>query len=162
MRRYALLLIVLTGVALLAAPPLPSWLSSALHSLSPILLSRPAGNDALAFRTAAVERGELVATVRAAGTFNALVLVEVGSQISGQIKELYVDFNSTVTEGQLIARIEPETYEAKVAQEDPPNSSLVFLLLVHHVAICALIRESEVAWESESTFIAAARRIIAR
>jgi hypothetical protein len=88
--------------------------------------------------------------------------VEVGSQISGQIKQLYVDFNSTVTEGQLIARIEPETYEAKVAQEDPPNSSLVFLLLVHHVAICAFIREPEVAWESESTFIAAARRIIAR
>jgi HlyD family secretion protein len=70
----------------------------------------------LPYRTAIVERGDVVATVRAAGTLNALVLVEVGSQISGQVKELYADFNSTVTEGQLIARIEPEIYEAKLAQ----------------------------------------------
>jgi HlyD family secretion protein len=60
----------------------------------------------------------VVATVRAAGPLNALVLVEVGSQISGQIKELYADFNSSVTEGQVIARIEPATYEARVAQAE--------------------------------------------
>ena len=54
--------------------------------------------------------------MQAAGTLNALVLVEVGSQISGQIKELSADFNSPVTQGQVIARVEPEIYEAKLAQ----------------------------------------------
>ena len=43
-------------------------------------------------------------------------MVEVGSQISGQVKELYADFNSPVTQGQVIARVEPEIYEAKLAQ----------------------------------------------
>ena len=50
--------------------------------------------DAPAYRTVAVERGDIVETVQAAGTLNALVLVEVGSQISGQIRELSADFNS--------------------------------------------------------------------
>ena len=72
--------------------------------------------DAPAYRTAAVERGDIVATVQAAGTLNALVTVDVGSQISGQVKELYADFNSSVTQGQVIARVEPEIYEAKLAQ----------------------------------------------
>jgi HlyD family secretion protein len=135
MRRIALLLIVLTGGTVLSSPPVPSWLSATLGSLSPILLSPAAGIDALAFRTAAVERGELVATVRAAGTLNALVLVEVGTQISGQIKELYVDFNSTVTEGQLIARIEPETYEAKVAQAQAELEMAETLVALQHAQI---------------------------
>jgi HlyD family secretion protein len=102
-KQVFLLLIVLAGAA--AAPwlPAPSWLSSA--SL-----------DAPAYRTAAVERGDVVAIVKAAGALNALVLVEVGSQISGQVKELYADFNSAVTEGQVIARLDPTMYEAKVAQ----------------------------------------------
>jgi len=117
MRRLILLLIVITGAALLASLPVPSWLSSTLRSVSPILLSSPpAGLDGPAYRTAAVERGDVLATVQAAGPLNALVLVEVGSQISGQIKELFADFNSAVSEGQVIARVEPETYEAKVAQ----------------------------------------------
>jgi multidrug efflux pump subunit AcrA (membrane-fusion protein) len=64
--------------------------------------------------TAVVERGDIVASVQAAGTLNAVVTVEVGSQISGQIKELFADFNSSVTEGQVIARVEPESYEAKL------------------------------------------------
>jgi HlyD family secretion protein len=43
-------------------------------------------------------------------------MVDVGSQISGQVKELYADFNSSVTQGQVIARVEPEIYDAKLAQ----------------------------------------------
>ena len=72
--------------------------------------------DAPPYHTVAVERGAIVETVQAAGTLNALVLVEVGSQISGQIKDLSADFNSPVTQGQVIARVEPEIYEAKLAQ----------------------------------------------
>jgi HlyD family secretion protein len=68
------------------------------------------------FRTATVTRGPLTAAVSATGTLNAVVTVLVGSQISGQVKELQADFNSQVKKGQVIARIDPETFEAKVHQ----------------------------------------------
>ena len=65
---------------------------------------------------AKVERGALTSVVSASGTLSAVTTVAVGSQISGQIKELFVDFNSTVKQGQLLARIDPETFELKVKQ----------------------------------------------
>lgn len=68
------------------------------------------------YRLGTVERGDLQATVAASGTLNAVVLVDVGSVISGQIRELMADFNSTVKQGDVIARINPETYEARVVQ----------------------------------------------
>jgi len=68
------------------------------------------------FRTAKVERGPLTATVSATGTLNAVVTVQVGSQVSGQIKELFADFNSQVKRNQLVARIDPEKFQAAVAQ----------------------------------------------
>lgn len=67
-----------------------------------------------AFQTARVTRGQLVARVSATGTLNAVVTVQVGSQVSGQIKELYADFNSQVTKGQVIARIDPAIFQAQV------------------------------------------------
>jgi HlyD family secretion protein len=69
-----------------------------------------------AFRTAAVTRGPLTAAVSATGTLNAVITVLVGSQISGQVRELHADFNSLVKKGQVIARIDPEIFEAKVHQ----------------------------------------------
>ncbi len=71
-----------------------------------------------AFRTAAVSRGPLTAAVSATGTLNAVITVLVGSQISGQVKELHADFNSQVKKDQVIARIDPEIFEAKVHQVD--------------------------------------------
>jgi HlyD family secretion protein len=68
------------------------------------------------YRTTRVERGLIVATVAATGTLSAVNTVQVGSQVSGQIKELLVDFNSPVKRGQLLARIDPDTFEAKVRQ----------------------------------------------
>jgi HlyD family secretion protein len=68
------------------------------------------------YRTARVERGPLTAAVSATGNLNAVVVVQVGSQISGQIKELKVDFNSIVKKDQVIARIDPDIFEAKVNQ----------------------------------------------
>jgi HlyD family secretion protein len=68
------------------------------------------------YRLAPVERGPLTASVSSSGNLNAVITVQVGSQISGQIKELLVDFNSPVRQNQVIARIDPETYEAKVSQ----------------------------------------------
>lgn len=70
------------------------------------------------YRLAQVEQGPMTAAVAAAGTLNPVSAVQVGSQISGQIKEIQVDFNSPVTAGQLIARIDPETYRHRVGQAE--------------------------------------------
>ena len=74
------------------------------------------GESAPGFRLAKVERGALTSVVSASGTLSAVTTVAVGSQISGQIKELFVDFNSPVKKGQLLARIDPETFDLKVKQ----------------------------------------------
>jgi HlyD family secretion protein len=68
------------------------------------------------YRTARVERGSLTAAVSATGNLNAVTTVQVGSQVSGQIKELMADFNTPVKKGQIIARIDPEIFQAKVNQ----------------------------------------------
>src|SRR6059036_3342690 len=68
------------------------------------------------YRLARVERGPLTAAVSATGNLNAVITVQVGSQVSGQIKELFVDFNSVVKKGQVVARIDPDIFEAKVNQ----------------------------------------------
>jgi HlyD family secretion protein len=73
-------------------------------------------NGASSFRLAAVERGPIISAVSTSGTLNAVITVQVGSQVSGQIKELMADFNSEVKAGHVIARIDPETFEAKVRQ----------------------------------------------
>ena len=67
------------------------------------------------FRTQAITRGPITSAVSATGNLNAVITVQVGSQVSGQIKELFADFNSQVKRGQLIARIDPSTFEAKVS-----------------------------------------------
>jgi HlyD family secretion protein len=91
--------------------------------------------DAPAYRTAALDRGDIVATVATSGTLNAVVLVDVSSQISGQLQELYADFNSAVTQGEVIARIAPETYEAKVKQAEAELEIAQALLPVQHAQI---------------------------
>jgi HlyD family secretion protein len=76
------------------------------------------GGSAPNYRTAKVERGNVTSVVSASGSLSAVTTVLVGSQISGQIKELFVDFNSPVKQGQLLARIDPETFELKVRQAE--------------------------------------------
>ena len=68
------------------------------------------------YQTARVVSGPLIAGISATGTLNAVITVQVGSQVSGQIKELHADFNSQVTRGQVIARIDPEIFQAQVNQ----------------------------------------------
>jgi HlyD family secretion protein len=73
--------------------------------------------EATQYRTVAVEKGELVQTVRASGTVKPIRLVEVGTQVNGPIQTLYVDFNDQVKTGDLVAQIEPTVYKARLAQE---------------------------------------------
>ena len=72
--------------------------------------------DTLIFNTVAATRGDLTATVTATGTLNPVVNVTVGSQVSGRISKLNVDYNSPVTKGQVLAEIDPSTYQAAVEQ----------------------------------------------
>jgi HlyD family secretion protein len=68
------------------------------------------------WETATVDRGRIVARVTATGTLSALVTVQVGSQVSGRIQQLFVDFNSPVKKGQLIAKIDPQLFQASLEQ----------------------------------------------
>ena len=77
---------------------------------------RAGGSATPHYRTARVERGALTASVSATGNLNAVVMVLVGSQVSGTIKELNADFNTNVRRGQIIARIDPALFEAAVNQ----------------------------------------------
>ncbi|HXY54003.1 MAG TPA: efflux RND transporter periplasmic adaptor subunit [Nitrospirota bacterium] len=72
--------------------------------------------DGQEYRTDPVTRGDIQQTVTATGTVNAVTNVQVGTQVSGTIKTLYVDFNSRVKKGQLIAQIDPATFESQVQQ----------------------------------------------
>lgn len=68
------------------------------------------------FKTEKVTKGSISATVTATGTLSAVTTVAVGTQVSGTIKEIYADYNSPVKKGQLIALIDPDTFQAQVNQ----------------------------------------------
>jgi HlyD family secretion protein len=70
----------------------------------------------ISYQTVLVERGSIQASVTATGTLNAVVDVLVGSQVSGNIKALYADYNTKVTKGQLVALIDPEVFQTQVDQ----------------------------------------------
>jgi len=66
--------------------------------------------------TAVIDTGDIKRTVATSGSVRPLITVEVGSQVSGQIQEIYVDFNSAVIEDQLLALIDPQSFESRVLQ----------------------------------------------
>ncbi len=74
------------------------------------------GDELTSYRVATVEAGEIEDAVTATGTLNAVTTVQVGSQVSGRIAELLVDFNDQVERGQVIARIDSAPFAARVAQ----------------------------------------------
>src|SRR5262245_42904257 len=70
------------------------------------------------YRLAAVEQGEISAYVSATGTLNPVIMVQVGTQVSGAIEKLLADYNSPVQDGQIIAQLDQASFRAKVAQAD--------------------------------------------
>ena len=76
------------------------------------------GSDAPQYQTVAVTRGEMTQLVTATGALNPVVNVTVGSQISGNIQKLFADFNSPVKAGDVVAQIDPATFQAVVHQMD--------------------------------------------
>ncbi len=91
-----------TAIAALASAALWVWLSP--------------GTTLVRYKTVPVDRGPIVASVTATGTVNPVVSVQVGSQVSGKIAKLFADFNSLVTEGQVIAMIDDKPFRARVKQ----------------------------------------------
>lgn len=94
----------LIGVIVLAVAG--GW---SLYALAP-------ASEQLEYTFATVEPGDIESVVVSSGTLRALNTVIVGSQLSGQVAELHADFNDTVGAGDLVARIDPRTFEARVQQ----------------------------------------------
>src|SRR5450432_197140 len=72
------------------------------------------GDDAPQYQTTVVTRGEIIEAVTANGTLNPVTNITVGSQISGIILTLSADWNSPVKEGQVVAQLDPATYQSAV------------------------------------------------
>lgn len=68
------------------------------------------------YRTVEVTRGDMVASVTATGVLDAVTIVDVGTQVSGTIKEIYADYNQQVKKGELIALIDPDVLSARVRE----------------------------------------------
>ena len=83
-----------------------------------------AGAKTPQYVTASVTRGEIVDAVEATGTLQAVTTVQVGSQLSGTVKALYADFNSSVRKGQIVAELDPSLFQTQV---DQARASLVKL-----------------------------------
>ncbi len=91
--------------------------------------SQRGGGGEVQYRSGKIERGPLQSAVSASGAVSPVTQVTVGTQVSGQIKDLFVDFNSEVKAGQLLAVIDPETFEYRVrsAQADVDAARAVVL-----------------------------------
>jgi len=100
--KYALLLVL----AALVATGYVIWQKS----------SKPTG--AQRYKTQAVELGNLTQTVSANGTLNPVVLVNVGTQVSGTVKKLHADFNDHVQQGQVLLELDPALFQAQAAQSE--------------------------------------------
>ena len=89
----------------------------------------------VSYKTARIERGAIVSTVAATGNLSAVTTVQVGTQVSGTIQKLYVDFNSRVKKGQPIAEIDPSLFNASVEQAQGNSLSAEGNLLKAKVAL---------------------------
>ncbi|MEW5982183.1 MAG: efflux RND transporter periplasmic adaptor subunit [Acidobacteriota bacterium] len=74
------------------------------------------GEEEIKWSTLAVTRGEIIESVGPSGTLEAVTQVQVGTQVSGIVQDLYADFNSIVKKGQIIARIDPSVIQAQIEQ----------------------------------------------
>ena len=93
------------------------WIVALLLVIALVLYRCTAGGSAdPEFQTTTVERGNVVSKVSTSGSLQAVVTVDVGSQVSGRILDLYADFNSPVKKGERIAKIDPALFDAAVVQ----------------------------------------------
>jgi HlyD family secretion protein len=98
--------------------PLPLVIGIVVVILAGLLVSRCRNGSGQSFQTIAVTRGPITQAVTATGTLNPVVNVQVGSQVSGNIQKLFVDFNSKVKAGDVVAQIDPVLFQAAVTQAE--------------------------------------------
>jgi HlyD family secretion protein len=110
MKKYRKIIVVAVAVALVA--------------VAAYFLISGSGND-VSFKTEKLVSGDITETITASGTVNAVVTVLVGTQVSGTISKLYVDYNSKVKKGQLLAKIDPLLLQAQVDQANANMLKLV-------------------------------------
>jgi HlyD family secretion protein len=108
------------------------------------------------YRTARVERGDIRVVISATGTLSAISTVDVGSQISGLVTEVLVDFNDHVSEGQVLARIDPSTYEAQINQ----GSAAVASARANLASAQATLRNAEADYTRKAAL--AGQQLVAR
>jgi HlyD family secretion protein len=89
-----------------------------LLALGWIWWSRPSPVAAGGYIVEAADRGAIAVIVTATGTVNPVTTVQVGTYVSGPIREIFVDFNSPVRKGQIVAKIDPRPFQVKVQQEE--------------------------------------------
>ena len=107
-----------------------------------------AGEVVIETETAAT--GDVRRIVAASGAVRALVTVEVGSQLSGQISELLVDFNDEVEEGQVIARLDPQTFETRVREAEASRATAAASLELQRASLAraqATLREAQLGYD---------------
>jgi HlyD family secretion protein len=93
------------------------------------------------YRLGKIERGSITAAVSATGTVNPVTVVQIGSQVSGQLKEVLVDFNSMVKKGQIIARIDPDSFALRVNQAMADVEAARATVLTQRANVAALHAE---------------------
>lgn len=89
----------------------------ALATMLAVIWLRSRGHDTPQYRTEAVDRGEITQTVSANGTLNPVTLVSVGTQVSGTVKKLFVDFNDRVEAGQVLVMLDDALLKAALTQD---------------------------------------------
>lgn len=114
-------ILILAAVLLLLAGLGGAWFATSRQASAPT------------YQTATVDRGPLAAKVTATGKLSPLVTVQVGSQVSGRIQDLLVDYNSTVKKGQVLVRLDPQLFMAALERER-----------ANHVAAQSNVRKAEV------------------
>lgn len=93
-------------------------LAALLTAASLVFACTSADGDAQGYVTEKVDRGEIAATILSTGVVEPVTTVQVGTYVSGPIREIYVDYNSPVQKGQLVAKIDPAQFEVKVRQSE--------------------------------------------
>jgi HlyD family secretion protein len=87
-----------------------------LGAIAPVYYRHTHSAPVMHYETAGVDRGTIAAKVTATGNLSALLTVQVGSQVSGRVQELFVDYNSTVKKGETIAKLDPVLFQAALQQ----------------------------------------------
>ncbi|WP_240318564.1 efflux RND transporter periplasmic adaptor subunit [Lysobacter sp. TY2-98] len=98
------------------------------------------------YRTAKVDRGDIRVVISSTGQLSAISTVVVGSEVSGKVTDVYVDYNDHVRKGQVLARIDPSTYEAQIAQ----GSAQISAAQANATEAAAALRNAEIDYQRKA------------